>query len=701
MFDSSVFKLPGAGRTAVLLAFLSLASALTAVIQAWAICTVLVGLWHGEDAGGMTGLLAIFAACFAGSRALEAIRDWVLKRFAAARAGELRRQALERLLAGRALDEDGSAGTGSAAGTALVIEGAEQVEAYLTLALGKAIDLAVIPVVLLVALFTLDPVSAVIALMAFPFIIFYMVMVGGNAHEVAAARQQEQARLSNHFLDALRGLDTLRLFGRARSHAASIFQVSESLRAATMRTLRTAMLSSAILDLFATLALAGVSVMLGFRLIDAEIGLYPALMALILVPEYFRPVRLFAADYHATLDGKQALAAMRALVDAPQRAQAPLDEGAWGERSQLVARDISVVYGEARSVAESPASSGGEFAAGGGDRSTAEAGAPSSDPSAVNGEFRSATEAPTPQDAGSAVRQGAAVVFEDAEADGSDAHRALDKVSFELRGFERVGVIGASGSGKSTLVSLLAGFLDPVAGDFELNWDASTCLMPVEVALSKAASGAQEGTGTAGAAPADPALAAPAPHGQQLPSLFAPAWQHQALYLPQRPYIFHASIAENIAFYAPGATREAIAEAAHAAGLDDLIASLPHGLDTVIGDGAGARELSGGEAQRVALARAWVDRSRRILLFDEPTAHLDIETELELKDRMLPLMEGRLVVFATHRLHWLYEMDRVFVLSNGRLAAAGDPRELLAQGVIKRSLGLLDQPEAAAAGGMR
>lgn len=578
MFDKTVFKLIGAGRTAVLLALLSLAGALASVGQAWALCCALVALWGGAGLAGREGLLVVFAGCYLGNRVIRAVREWLLTRFAAARAGEMRRQALERLMAGRVRGED--AGLGAAGGTSLVIEGAEQVERYLELSLGKSIDLAVIPLVIIVAVFALDWVSGIIALVAFPFIMLYMVMIGGNARELAEQRQLEQARLSNHFLDAMRGLDVLRAFGRARGHAEAIYRVSERLRGATMRTLRTATLSSAVLDLFATFALAGVAVMLGFRLVDGDMMLFPALMALVLVPEFFLPVRSFAADYHATLDGKHALERMRALLEAPERSVAVLPEAAWGDGSELAIRGLTVRYGDAC---------------------------------------------------------------------------ALEDVSFAVRGFERVGIVGASGAGKSTLASVLAGFLDPCAGAFEL----------------------RAGESEARAA-----------------SLYAPAWQRQVIYIPQKPYLFHATVAENIAFYTPDAPRERIERAAEAMGLAPLLEQLPQGLDTLIGDGAGARQLSGGEAHRIALARAFLDGRRRVLIFDEPTAHLDIETELELKEHMLTLMQGRLVFFATHRLHWLANMDRVLVLAHGRVVADGEPRALAADGTIDRCLQAAEGDEA-------
>lgn len=555
--------MPGIKGALAFLVAVAALRALAVVGQAWALATALVNLWYGGAVLDQAGWLALFLVCFVGRQALVTVQESYLERYADARADELRQDLLRTVFT-----EGGSVvqahGTGTVA--TMVLEGVDQVETYIRLILPKTVGVVVVPFVLLVFIFPLDWVSGVIALVAFPFIILYMVILGHTAQDEAAKQHATFQVMSNHFIDSLRGIDTLKLFGRGKAHGASIYEVSERFREATMKTLRVATLSSTVLDLFSTFSLAAVAIMLGFRLVDGTLVLFPALLVLILVPEYFKPVRDFASDYHASLDGKNALITIQQLIgqrdeDAAARA-ARANEAvpAWDADARLEVRDLGFSYPDAA---------------------------------------------------------------------------VLRDVSFSVQGFRKVGIVGTSGAGKSTLVNLLGGFAAPTEGALVVNG---------------------EDAGTLGCA----------------------AWQKQVVYIPQNPYLFHATLRENIAFYAPDAAEDDIERAVRVMGLEDVVAELPDGLETLIGEGA--RALSGGQAQRIALARALLDPSRRILLFDEPTAHLDIETELELKERMLPLMEGRLVFFATHRLHWTRDMDLVLVMEDGRIVEAGAPDALLARG---------------------
>ncbi len=208
---------------------------------------------------------------------------------------------------------------------------------------------------------------------------------------------------------------------------------------------------------------------------------------------------------------------------------------------------------------------------------------------------------------------------------------ALKDINFLVRGFAKVAVVGLSGSGKTTLLSSLAG----------INSGRGEILIKRNKFLN----------------------------------FQNTSWQKQIIYIPQKPYIFHTSLRENIGFYQGNAPKEQVVKAAKAAGIYELGSGLFNGFDTMIGESE--QSLSGGQAQRIALARAFLASDRHILLFDEPTAHLDIQTEYDLKQTMLPLLENHLVFFATHRLHWLKQMDYVLVMDNGHIIEQGRPRELL------------------------
>ena len=278
---------------------------------------------------------------------------------------------------------------------------------------------------------------------------------------------------------------------------------------------------------------------------------------LVLTPEYFRPIREFASDYHASLDGLNSLRSVNEILEVTSEEPSNCAIPSWGAKSALCINDLSKDY---RGVL------------------------------------------------------------------------TLKSVSFKCEGFQVIGLVGKSGSGKSTLLRLLAGLEDPSDGSFQID------------------------------------------HERALDTLRRHQWQEQIAYIPQNPYIFALSLRENLTFYEPTATDDQIAHALKVVGLEDLVASLPQGLDTLIGEAG--RGLSAGQAQRIALARVVLDTKRKIVLFDEPTAHLDIETEYELKSAMLEVMKGKLVIFATHRLHWIDSFDRVLMFDEGRIVEAGTPDEL-------------------------
>jgi ATP-binding cassette subfamily C protein CydD len=551
MIDKQIMKLPGMKQLLGLLAGLSFLQALFIIGQAYGLARAITGLWEGRPLEEQWGWILLFFCSFIARQAVIYFRSKRLDDYSYQQAADLRDQLLEKLFrVGPQIAQQ--QGTGNV--TTMVLEGINQVENYLKLILAKIMNMSIIPWVILALVFYLDWESGLVLLLVFPLIIIFMIILGYAAQSKADKQYKVFQVLSNHFIDSLRGIDTLKFFGISKQYSKSIYTTSERFRQATMNTLKIAILSTFALDFFTTLSVAVVAVLLGLRLINEVILLFPALTVLILAPEYFLPIRDFSSDYHATLDGKNAMDAMNAILDLPENKGVTIGLPTWSTESQL---QVKMRYDYEEKLG--------------------------------------------------------------AEAD------------FTVKGYQKIGIIGMSGSGKSTLINVLSGFLRPNESQIRFN-------------------------------------------DHELPAFDQPQWQEQLIYIPQNPYIFQRSVRENIAFYHPEATDDEILKAVEVTGLTDLVNELSEGLDTKLGEGA--RTLSGGQAQRIALARAFLDQERKILLFDEPTAHLDIETEVELKERMLPLMDDHLVFFATHRLHWLAEMDYLLVMDHGQLVEQGTLEEL-------------------------
>ena len=152
--------------------------------------------------------------------------------------------------------------------------------------------------------------------------------------------------------------------------------------------------------------------------------------------------------------------------------------------------------------------------------------------------------------------------------------------------------------------------------------------------------------------------------------------------VPQDPALFHRSLQENIAYANPDAPMEAIIHAAKRARAHDFIAKLPKGYETEVGE-RGVK-LSGGERQRVALARAFL-ADAPILILDEATSSLDVETERQVQAAMAELKQGRTTIVIAHRLSTVREADRILVFNQGRIVEQGRHAELiLAHGLYAR-----------------
>nr|WP_225957375.1 thiol reductant ABC exporter subunit CydD [Amycolatopsis lexingtonensis] len=289
--------MPGLRRYLAVLAALGVLTAASVLVQAEGLATLLTG-------GGVSLLLVVAIA----ARALLSWAHGVLSgRFAASVRAGLRR----RLLDSRA-DRAGVVAT-------QVTRGADATDSYLTGYLPSLVVSVVVPAAVIARLFTTDLVSALIVTATLPLIPVFAILVGKHT----AARTERQwsllLRLGGHFLDVVRGLGTLRLFGRAAAQASTVRSMTSAHTDATMKTLRIAFLSALVLELVATMSVALVAVPIGFRLLDGGLDARTAMLVLVLAPEAYLPLRAAGAKFHAAAEGLTALREALAVPVVPSR----------------------------------------------------------------------------------------------------------------------------------------------------------------------------------------------------------------------------------------------------------------------------------------------------------------------------------------------------------------------------------------------
>jgi len=507
-------QVPATRRPVLTLGAIGVVQGLATIGLAFAVTSLVVAVVEGREVltpgvwlAGLFSLRALLAV------ANELVGTW---------AGMWVSTVLRECLIGAWLARDADSRPEAGRAQTLAAQGMTSIEPYVARYLPALVAGAFLPLLAIGTLVFVDWPSALIVAFTVPLLPVFAALIGRTTQESTQRRWRSLSALSGHFLDVMRGLPTLASYGRAEAQVDTIATVSRQHRLATMKTLRLAFMSSAALELLATISVALVAVTVGIRLANGSMPLHTAMLAILLAPEAYWPIRRVGTEFHSAADGAEALSDVLSELD-------------------------STIAGP--NTAAAPPEALGS-------------------PGSVRKRWPVAVE-------------GLSYSYPGATTD------VLSDLSLDLPIGLTV-VTGPSGVGKSTLLELLAGLRHPSAG-----------------------------TVTAA---------------------------HSHL-VTQRPFLAPGTVRDNLSLGNDSAD-DAFWEVLREVGLDGTVAALAQGLDTRLGDdGFG---LSAGQRARLTLARAALSTAP-LLLLDEPTAHLDIDSAALAHHLIQQLAELRTVVAVTHR----------------------------------------------------
>ncbi|MFC3298950.1 ATP-binding/permease protein CydD [Arthrobacter agilis] len=337
-------------RSAVyLLGVLAAARALGLVLLAQALAVGLASLASGSLDAGAVLLQG------AGGVVLRTIAAWgqdaTAARLALGVRERLREEAVLRVLDDGGTTAASSGGQGSL--SVLLTRGLDGLDKYYTQYLPALISCAVVPLLIGARILAADWVSALIIVLTVPLVPVFMALIGLHTQDRTQQAAAALGRLSDHLLELARGLPVLVGLGRAAEQTRALRDIADAYSARTMATLRTVFLSSLALELISTLSVAVVAVFAGVRLVHGDLALETALVALILAPECYGPLRDVGAAHHASEDGEEATSRVRAVIDAPKNVQGvdrPVARGHGSGTAGVRVEGLTARYDGARSA---------------------------------------------------------------------------------------------------------------------------------------------------------------------------------------------------------------------------------------------------------------------------------------------------------------------------------------------------------------